>query len=60
MCKEGVLKFKKGDLVCWVEEPEQRGVVTHVSPSGGLTWVLWMDGGNGEPQEVYSRILRHL
>ena len=55
-------KFKPGDLVCWAEEPEDRGLVTKVSPSGGLVWVQWFPIGRDQsaPQEVYSRILRPL
>jgi len=58
-----VTKFKKGDLVYWVEEPEDRGLVTKVSPSGGLVWVQWLSGpkaGRSARHEVYSRILRPL
>jgi len=57
-----VSKFKIGDLVYWAEEPEDRGLVTKVSPSGGLVWVQWFPIGRGQsaPQEVYSRILRPL
>ena len=55
-------KFKKGDLVCLADEPYVRGLVTHVSPSGGLVWVQWFPIGRGQsaPHEVYSRILRPL
>lgn len=51
-------KFNKGDLVCLADEPYVRGLVTHVSPSGGLTWVLWMERPHEEPRRVYSRILQ--
>jgi hypothetical protein len=50
------MTFKTGQLVYWAEEPENRGVVTKISPSGGLVWVYWF--ASKETNDVYSRILR--
>ena len=44
MCKEGVLKFKKGDLVCRTDGDVARRCGLVLSTDNGRSTVLWLNG----------------
>ena len=44
MCKEGVLKFKTGDLVCRTDGDVARRCGLVLSTDNGRSTVLWLNG----------------